>query len=63
VQNIADPEQPSEVAAWVPPHRDESDVVSSYVGSGPQVWGVAVEGDLVAASDFNVGLYVLRLVR
>jgi hypothetical protein len=37
--------------------------VRNYLGDGAQVWGVAVEGDLIVASDINSGLYVLRLVR
>jgi hypothetical protein len=63
VLDIRDPAAPREIAAWVPPAREEASVVRTYLGSGPQVWGVAAEGDLIVASDINSGLYVLRLVR
>jgi hypothetical protein len=55
VLDIRDAATPREVAAWIPPPRRPE--------RWPMVWGVAVEGDLVVASDIPSGLYVLRLVR
>jgi hypothetical protein len=63
VLDLRDPGAPQEIAAWVPPAETPSSAVRTYLGEGAQVWGVAVEGDLVVASDINSGLYVLRLVR
>jgi hypothetical protein len=63
VVDIRDPAAPREVAAWVPPAGEAAGAVRNYLGEGPQVWGIAVDGDLIAASDINGGLYVLRLVR
>jgi hypothetical protein len=63
VVDIRDPAAPREVAAWVPPVGEAPGAVRSDLGQGPAVWGVAVEGDLVVASDTNRGLYALRLVR
>jgi len=63
VLDIHDPAAPREVASWIPPARAQPRAIPTYLGDGPQVWGVAVEGDLVVASDINSGLYVLRLVR
>jgi hypothetical protein len=63
VVDIRDPAAPREVAVWIPDGGESPRAVRSYLGGGPQVWGVAVAGDLVVASDINSGLYVLRLVR
>ncbi|HWP29266.1 MAG TPA: PA domain-containing protein [Chloroflexota bacterium] len=63
VLDIRDPAAPREVAAWIPPPPASPRAVPTYLGPGPLVWGVAVEGDLVVASDINNGLYTLRLVR
>jgi hypothetical protein len=63
VLDIRDPAAPREVAAWMPPTDAAPAAVRSIVGPGPQVWGVAVDGDLVVASDVNSGLWVLRFVR
>jgi hypothetical protein len=63
IVDIRDPAAPREVGSWIPDGEDSPRLVRSYLGGGPQVWGVAVAGDLVVASDINSGLYVLRLVR
>lgn len=63
VLDIADPANPREVASWVPPARERQRAVPTYLGEGPQVWGVDIAGDLVVVSDINGGLYTLRLVR
>jgi hypothetical protein len=63
VVDVRDPANPVELAAWVPDSGPPSSAVRNYLGDGAQVWGVAVEGDLIVASDINSGLYVLRLVR
>jgi hypothetical protein len=63
VLDIRDPAAPREIAAWVPPPGTAPEAVRNYLGEGAQVWGVAVDGDLVVASDINSGLWVLRLVR
>jgi hypothetical protein len=63
VLDIRDPAAPREITAWVPPAGTAPEAVRNYLGEGAQVWGVAVDGDLVVASDINSGLWVLRLVR
>ena len=63
VLDIEDPAAPREIASWTPPARAQPRAIRTYLGDAPQVWGVAVEGDLIVASDINSGLYVLRLVR
>jgi hypothetical protein len=63
VLDIRDPAAPREVAAWVPPADAAPGAVRTYLGLGAMVWGVAVDGDLVVASDVNSGLWVLRFVR
>jgi hypothetical protein len=63
VLDIRDPAAPREIASWVPPPGNASEAVRTYLGEGAQVWGVAIAGDLVVASDINSGLWVLRLVR
>ncbi len=56
VIDISKPAAPREVAAWTGAGRPAD--------AGPvDVWGVAVRGDLVLASDRGYGLYVLRLSR
>lgn len=57
VVDLADPDQPREVAAWTPPAT--ADAQGSFP-TAPMVWGVALAGDLVLASDINSGLWVLR---
>ena len=57
--DLSDPDHPQEVtsAAFVPP------MAADPFGLFPTdalVWGVALAGDLVLASDINGGLYVLR---
>jgi hypothetical protein len=69
VLDIRDPAAPRELDAWVPPAPATSGAVDQgHLGhvhrfEGPSVWGVAVEGDLVAASDMFTGLYLFRLLR
>jgi hypothetical protein len=54
--DISRPSAPREIASWTGEGRPAE--------AGPvNVWGVAVEGDLVLASDLGFGLYVLRLER
>lgn len=53
--------EPRMIAQWVPP-LPNPDPSGGLPDTG-QVWGVALEGDLVLASDQNSGLYVLRLRR
>jgi hypothetical protein len=60
VVDIADPAAPRELAAFVPPPAADPYGVFK---TAPEVWGVAVTGDLVLASDINAGLYVLRYAR
>lgn len=56
VLDISRPSAPREIASWTGEGRPAA--------AGPMnVWGVAVEGDLVLASDLGFGLYVLRLER
>jgi len=62
VLDVSNPGSPQELASWVPPAEAPADAVRNYLGEGAQVWGVAVDGDLVVASDINSGLWVLRLV-
>jgi hypothetical protein len=52
--DISRPEAPRELAAWTGQDRPTG-------APPPKIWGVALRGDLVFASDQNYGLYVLRL--
>jgi hypothetical protein len=63
VVDIHDPAAPRELAAWTPPARAIPDAVRISFTDGPLIWGIAVEGDLIVASEMNGGLYVLQLVR
>ena len=56
VIDISRPAAPLEVAAWTGAGRPAG-------APAVDVWGVAVRGDLVLASDRGYGLYVLRLTR
>lgn len=56
VIDISTPSAPREVAAWTGSGRPAD-------APAVDVWGVAVRGDLVLASDRGYGLYVLRLTR
>jgi hypothetical protein len=56
VVDISEPSAPRQVAAWLGQGKP--------AGAPPvDVWGIAVSGSLVYASDRGFGLYVLRLVR
>jgi hypothetical protein len=56
VVDISQPTRPRELVAWTCAGRP--------AGAPPvDIWGVAVRGDLVLASDRSYGLYVLRLSR
>jgi hypothetical protein len=59
VVDISDPAVPREVAAYVPPA--EPNPQRAVFPNQTLIWGVAILGDLVLASDVNGGLYVLRL--
>jgi hypothetical protein len=63
VVDIRDPAAPRELAAWLPPASMPPNAVRIPFVDGPLVWGIAVEDDLVVASEMNSGLYVLRLAR
>lgn len=56
--DLADPDNPREVAAFVPPPAPDP---QGFFPAAAEVWGVALAGDLVLASDINTGLYVLRV--
>lgn len=55
--DFADPANPHEVAAFVPPAAPDPFGVFPPTAN---VWGVARDGDLVLLSDINSGLWVLR---
>jgi hypothetical protein len=59
VVDISDPEDPREVASYVPPAEPNPQRV--IFPDQTLIWGVSILGDLVLASDVNAGLYVLRL--
>jgi hypothetical protein len=63
VVDIRDPAAPRELAAWLPPDSVPPNAVRIPFVQGPLIWGIAVEGDLVVASEMSSGLYVLRLAR
>jgi hypothetical protein len=55
---------PEMIAQWVTPGENPHPYRPNLrPGDGASVWGVALDGDLVLASDRNSGLYVLRLER
>lgn len=56
--DFADPANPREVAAFVPPAAPDP---FGVFPTAANVWGIAREGDLVLASDINSGLWVLRV--
>jgi hypothetical protein len=61
VAGIANGREPRFVAQWKPPLPNPDP--SGGLPDTAQVWGVALERDLVLASDQNSGLYVLKLRR
>ncbi|MPZ89890.1 MAG: hypothetical protein GEU81_17940, partial [Nitriliruptorales bacterium] len=61
VAGLRNGREPRMVAQWKPP-LPNPDPSGGLPDTG-QVWGVALEGNLVLASDQNSGLYVLRLSR
>lgn len=50
--DLTDPTNPREVAAWTGQGRPKD-------ATSVNIWGVVAHGDLVLASDFNYGLYIL----
>jgi hypothetical protein len=48
---------------WIVPGENPNVTNAGIIPDGPSVWGVALEGNLVLASDMNSGLYVLHLQR
>ena len=64
VVDASDPENPEEVAFFVPPAAQNPVKPSQrfVLSQTPQVWGVAYdeERDLIFASDMNSGLWILR---
>jgi hypothetical protein len=57
VVDVADPDHPREITSFVPPATADP---QGFFPTAPLVWGVALAGDLVLASDINGGLFVLR---
>ncbi|MFA9429369.1 LVIVD repeat-containing protein [Egicoccus sp. AB-alg2] len=56
--------EPTFVAQWKTPTPNPNPIgPGERPGNDTSVWGVALDGDLVLASDRNSGLYVLRLQR
>ena len=51
--DIADPAAPREIGSWAG--------LGAPARRRPSIWGVALHGSLVLASDRNFGLYILRL--
>ena len=64
VVDVSDPQQPQEVASFVPPPTP--DPQRHFVGQGrgesfPMVWSVKVDNGLIYLSDMNSGLWIVRL--
>jgi hypothetical protein len=60
VLDIADPTRPREVGFFIPPRgQPQPGQLTGHV-ERPFVWGVYVRGDLLLASDYHTGLYILR---
>lgn len=57
VVDISQPSEPREVGAYVPPGIPDPYGINK---PAPDVWGVALDGDLILLSDTNAGLYVLE---
>jgi hypothetical protein len=63
IVSLRNPRRPRQVGFFVPPpRRDPQRFWRAPNGAArfPQVWGVAVRGDLVYASDINSGLWIFR---
>jgi hypothetical protein len=63
IVSLADPRRPREIGYFVPPPRRDPQgfwIAPNGNRSMPLVWGVAVQGDLVYASDINSGLWIFR---
>jgi hypothetical protein len=64
VVDASDPEEPREVASFVPPagQNPVKPPQRGVLSQMPQVWGVVVDEEtgLVYASDMNTGLWILR---
>jgi hypothetical protein len=58
VIDISQPEAPREVASFVPPAVADP---FGVLPTAPEVWGIHLAGELIAASDMNGGLYLLQM--
>jgi hypothetical protein len=64
IAGVRNGKEPRTIAQWVTPGPNPHPIDSRLrPQDGPSVWGVALDGDLVLASDRNSGLWVLRLER
>jgi hypothetical protein len=64
IAGVRNGRQPSMIAQWKTPTPNPNPIgPGQRPGDDPSVWGVALEGNLVLASDRNSGLYVLELRR
>jgi hypothetical protein len=57
VLDLADPDNPREVASYVPPPAKDP---QGFFPSAAEVWGMALMDDLLIVSDINSGIHVLR---
>jgi hypothetical protein len=60
VLDIGNPRAPSEIARFVPPASKDPQHVLPYA---PEVWGVVVNDGLIALSDMNSGLWLVRTTK
>lgn len=63
VADVADPRKPKLLARYLPRPEEDRERLLCPGSRCVAVWGVAVDGDLVVASDMVSGLWVLRLRR
>jgi len=57
IVDISQPSAPREIGSFVPPGAEDP---YEFFPTGPNVWGVVLERNLILLSDINAGLYVLR---